>query len=391
MTPKKSYVQIINERQKESEVFFDKYAFAAFSNEQAEEGMRKLGYKYPDDVKQFVGIGAGMYVLRDKVAEMDKLFDRYDKMIDEGLKDDEWAIDALAYEIQNHDYMYDEDNEDALRVFGQPGGSEIIDPRWKMIHKKAIDRALGIDTIQETPENKYYLDCRRTDPSYTADDAIKEWLSDNEDVAVGLARQYWVESEDYDAEPFDWDYFEEILDSMGAMEAFTRGHFAHDFSFNDPYVMVDGYGNFYTISESEFVDKCVELAEDSQFREAILEGKLQIPPDMAEIVGIFAWDKDKLTVSQCKRSRHAITSKSRKIARTTSTVRKTKAPAKKVQPRKKTVSRNKSKPTVSNGKRARMTKTNHFKGGVVTTRKDKIAKQKPKTKITTRKSRGARQ
>ena len=172
---------------------------------------------------------------------------------------------------------------------------------------------------------------------------------------------------------------------MGPIEAFRAGCFS-DINWSDNYVVIDGYGNFETISDSEFEDRCYSLVHESDFIEKILDGTLEIPPDMAEIIGIFTFDKDKLTVSYCKRSRHAITSKNRKIASTRSTSRKTKAPTKK-----KTVSKNKSKLTVSNGKRARMTKTNHFKGGVVTTRKDKIAKQKPKTKTVINRFRGAKQ
>lgn len=238
------------------------------------------------------------------------LFRKYDKLINEGLKDDEWAIDALAYEIGNHDFMYDEDNQDALAVFGLPGASRLTDPRWKMIHKKAVDRALGIEDIEETSENSYYLLVRRTDPTYRAEDAIKEWLSENSDVAVGLGRQYWSEN-DPDSEPFDWDTFEEIINSLGAWEAFQRGLYSN-INWSDDYVAVDGYGNFESMSDYEVEKKCLELTGDSYFIKSILEGDLEIPPDMAEILTIFGVDEDDLAVSFCKRSKHAVTSKNRK-------------------------------------------------------------------------------
>jgi len=388
MTPRKSYEQM----ERDFQGVFDRYThdngFAAFSNDQAEDGLRRFGLKFPEGMKKFTSIGGGMYVLTPKVAELEKMCAAHYNEIERCMADDDWLRDAFAYEIANHDANWCEWPDEFVENFGLKFDQVKADPRLKRIFDEAYDQALGID-IEETEDNSYYILCRRTDPTYTAETAIKEWLSENKDVAIGLAQQYWSEN-DPDSEPFDWDYFEELLQSMGPIEAFRAGCFS-DINWSDNYVVIDGYGNFETISDSEFEDRCYSLVHESDFIEKILDGTLEIPPDMAEIIGIFTFDKDKLTVSQCKRSRHAITSKSRKTARTTSTVRKTKALAMKVQPRKKTFSRNKSKPTVSNGKRARMTKTNHFKGGVVTTRKDKIAKQKPKTKTATNRSRGARQ
>ena len=91
--------------------------FFAFSNKQLEEGMIKIGLTM-GDVGLITSIGMGGYIKKDKVKELNELFDRQEKERKDRLKDEKALIDALVYELGNHEYCITYDDRDTLESLG---------------------------------------------------------------------------------------------------------------------------------------------------------------------------------------------------------------------------------------------------------------------------------
>lgn len=87
--------------------------FFAFSNEQLREGMQKLGIK---DTKEIVSIGAGGFVLKSRVQAFKDTIEQNDKDLAEFLSNRTGLLDALVYELGNHEYCITYDETDALRA-----------------------------------------------------------------------------------------------------------------------------------------------------------------------------------------------------------------------------------------------------------------------------------
>ena len=91
--------------------------FFAFSDEQLAEGMQKLGLA-EKDYKAIVSIGAGGYVKRDRISEFNALFKRQAQERKDLRKDETKMVDALCYELSNHEYVITGNPEDALNALG---------------------------------------------------------------------------------------------------------------------------------------------------------------------------------------------------------------------------------------------------------------------------------
>ncbi len=84
--------------------------FFAFSNKQLEEGLLQV----KATIKEIVSIGAGGFVRKDKVQAFKDLFERHSQERKERLKDQKLLLDALVYELGNHEYGYTYDTTQAL-------------------------------------------------------------------------------------------------------------------------------------------------------------------------------------------------------------------------------------------------------------------------------------
>lgn len=91
--------------------------FFAFSNEQLKDGMLKLGLK-ENEYSSLVSIGAGGYILKTKRDEFKALFARQDQERKDLKKDEKKLIEALIYELGNHEYGYTGDATDAVESLG---------------------------------------------------------------------------------------------------------------------------------------------------------------------------------------------------------------------------------------------------------------------------------
>ncbi len=88
----------------------------AFNNKQLQEGCSRLGVVEPE--KELYSIGAGGYVRRVDSDKFYLMFKRLDEELQEALKEPAFLLDALTYELGNHEYIFSMDPEPALNALG---------------------------------------------------------------------------------------------------------------------------------------------------------------------------------------------------------------------------------------------------------------------------------
>ena len=100
------YTTFRENRQKAYDEWADKYAFYAFSDEQFEEGMKKLGLTMEtEDLRKIYRGPGGLFYLKEG-SEALKAWLKSDNIEDLIKQDDEFALDAFRYEMNNHEYFY---------------------------------------------------------------------------------------------------------------------------------------------------------------------------------------------------------------------------------------------------------------------------------------------
>jgi len=110
--------------------------FFAFSNKQLKEGLEKIGLAEGDTDKIY-SLGAGGYILKEKSKEFNDMFKRHAEEKKERKQDEKYLLEALAYELNNHEYCVTYDVTEALDALGWSVDS--IDPK---ILKKACSMAV---------------------------------------------------------------------------------------------------------------------------------------------------------------------------------------------------------------------------------------------------------
>lgn len=93
--------------------------FFAFSNEQLEKGLSEHGLTMAkEDLKKVVHLGCGTFLLRDRREAFDSMLASNKAELEELKADKRRLIDALIYELNNHEYCYTSDPTDALEALG---------------------------------------------------------------------------------------------------------------------------------------------------------------------------------------------------------------------------------------------------------------------------------
>jgi len=110
-----NYQEMKKTVQKKYDDFLHDYAFFAFSNEQFEEGKKKLNVS-PDN--KVVRIYGGGFLLASKVEDFKKLVKECDDIKKQYNKDKKQLKQAIMYELANHEYHIREDLEDTLNALG---------------------------------------------------------------------------------------------------------------------------------------------------------------------------------------------------------------------------------------------------------------------------------
>ena len=86
----------------------------AFSNEQLEKALLKLGAKKED----CVSIGAGGIVKKTDRKSFDNLMTRHDTEYKDAFKNNAVLIEAIVSELSNHEYGYTYDATDTIEALG---------------------------------------------------------------------------------------------------------------------------------------------------------------------------------------------------------------------------------------------------------------------------------
>lgn len=114
---RETYIEMKDRHQKEYNDFTKNCVFFAFSNEQFNEGMQKIGLK-PDETKKIYSIGHGGFILRTKSKEHIDLLNRFGEETDQAVKNDAdgtgFIREMFEYELNNHEYGYTRDITDTL-------------------------------------------------------------------------------------------------------------------------------------------------------------------------------------------------------------------------------------------------------------------------------------
>ena len=106
----------------------------AFSNEQFEEGKKKLCVK---DDKELVRIGGGGFIKKVDAHLLDEMINRHNKEYEELMQNDEFVYSAFYYELGNHEYCITLDPEDTLEALCLTAEEVADDPRLMKIFLKA--------------------------------------------------------------------------------------------------------------------------------------------------------------------------------------------------------------------------------------------------------------
>ena len=132
----------------------------------------------------------------------------------------------------------------------------------------------------------YFRLVRRTDPSYTAYSAFKEWMRTNRDTAVELAEQIWPEV-DPNGYPMNWDDLSDCFRAMDPMDVFFEGYYSYpNCDSGDEYFIVEGDGHYRSLSYSEYEQECVDFMCNHGYR-AILNGDHPAPKELAEVLALW--------------------------------------------------------------------------------------------------------
>lgn len=112
--------------------------FFAFNNEQFKEGMEKVGLK-EDETPKICRLVAGGFILKSRIAAFDEMMTRQNKERQDLRKERKATLDALVYELQNHEFCITHDPQDALDALGWD-----INDVSKDVLKEAMAKAVAV-------------------------------------------------------------------------------------------------------------------------------------------------------------------------------------------------------------------------------------------------------
>lgn len=118
MSELETYSQFSKRRQEEHDAFSKENIFYAFTNSQLDEALAERNIRPEVAAVVLDKIPCGGFILRDKKDEYLLLLERFAKELETRLEDQEFMLDALVYELSNHEYGYTLDPTDALESLG---------------------------------------------------------------------------------------------------------------------------------------------------------------------------------------------------------------------------------------------------------------------------------
>ena len=110
-----NYQEMKREQEKELSDF--EGIFYAFSDKQFNEGMVEVGL-VASDTDKIYSLGAGGYILKEKSEAFHTMFKKFSDRMETALKNEDFLLDALTYELCNHEYCITCDVDEALNALG---------------------------------------------------------------------------------------------------------------------------------------------------------------------------------------------------------------------------------------------------------------------------------
>jgi len=92
--------------------------FFAFSNEQFASGLKKVGVEQDKAKELVVSIGAGGYMLKTRIQAFKDMLKRHKLAMKEMRKSHKELLNAIVYELGNHEYCITHDVTEALDALG---------------------------------------------------------------------------------------------------------------------------------------------------------------------------------------------------------------------------------------------------------------------------------
>jgi hypothetical protein len=108
------YQKLREEIQKEADGF---PMFFAYSMKQFGEGLAKLGLDMTR-LDELARVPHGGYLLREDLPRLKAMMDGFDKKLADALKDEDFLMEALVYELNNHECCYTHEHKPALDALG---------------------------------------------------------------------------------------------------------------------------------------------------------------------------------------------------------------------------------------------------------------------------------
>lgn len=139
-------------RQKSYDEFQKGNIFYAYNDEQFNEGMKSVGLN-PEDTDKIYRLFPGAYILRSKSKEYHKLANKMEAEFKENMQNFDFAKDAFACELADHEYIVTYDFTDALEALGLTLDEVIKNPMLSKALTEARDEY--IKWHEEREEERY--------------------------------------------------------------------------------------------------------------------------------------------------------------------------------------------------------------------------------------------
>jgi len=128
-----NYVEL---KEKHAKEFGELPIFFAFNSKQFQEGLNKLGALKEDGIQH---IGGGGFMNKKDIPLLSELLARHEEESTAAMKDDTFMLNAIEYELGNHEYIITYDDEETLSVLGL----SLADPRVNRLFIEARRKYLN--------------------------------------------------------------------------------------------------------------------------------------------------------------------------------------------------------------------------------------------------------
>ena len=126
-----------------------KYCFYAFDRKQFDEGLEKMKQKLDmskyNETNKFnlLSTQMGAYIVADKMQDYKNAFLEYDKKLKSAFENYDFLVDAIMYEMGNHEYGYMPDDSVILQSLGynleQLEENETLKKAWLEARKQYME------------------------------------------------------------------------------------------------------------------------------------------------------------------------------------------------------------------------------------------------------------